>query len=232
MTRLECMEIIKDKNNPKRKEFLHLFHENYNKCRKYYDNLGYKGYTLHHKNIGCTNYEEWKIDEIEPMTHSDHSKLHMCYYNQGLGSEESKIKAHKTLKERYEKGIIHAWNKGLTKETESRIKESPRKGKTGEDFPFLKASKKGKSGGWNKGITKDDPRYKSLLFNENMKKEFSERMKNKSANGENDSFIYSCRGTIFINNGITSKRIDKNSEIPDGWVKGRIKYERKNISSV
>lgn len=232
MTRNECMKIINDKSNPDRKKFIHLFRTNYNKCRKYYNNLGYKGYTLHHKNICCTNYEEWKIDEIEPMTRSEHSKLHMCYYNQGLNTEESKIKAHKSLKEKYARGELQIWNKGLTKEIDSRIPESPRKGKTGNDFPFLKASKKGKSGGWNRGILPSDPRYESILFDENRKKEFSERMKNKSANGENDSFIYSCKGTIFINNGIISKRINKNSEIPDGWVRGRIKYERKNISSV
>lgn len=228
MTRNECMKIINDKSNPDRKNFIHLFRTNYNKCRKYYNNLGYKGYTLHHKNICCTNYEEWKIDEIEPMTHSDHSKLHMCYYSQGLGSEESKIKAHKTLKERYEKGILHAWNSGLTKETDSRIKESPRKGKTGEDFPFLKASKKGKSGGWNKGITKDDPRYSSLVKTDEQKEKSSIRMKEKSKNHENDAFIYACKDTIYINNGEKNKRIKKDCPIPDGWVRGRLNYGKKN----
>ena len=232
MTRNECMSIIKDKNNPDRKNFLHLFKTNYNRCRKHYDNLGYKGYTLHHKIFDCDNYEEWKIDEIIPMTHSEHSKLHISVYKQGIGSESSKIKAHDSLKKMYANGEITAWNKGLTKKTDSRIPESPRKGKTGDDFPFLRASKKGKSGGWNKGITKDDPRYKSLLLNDSRKKELSEKMKIKSEEGKNDSFIYSCKGTIFINNGNVSKRIDKDSKIPDGWVRGRLKYDRKTKSSV
>lgn len=162
MTRNECIEILKNKSHPQYKELHHTFFTNKNACRRYYDNLGYKGYTLHHKDICCTNYEEWKIDEIEPMTHSEHSRLHMVYYKQGLGSEESLKKGRETRKKKYASGELHAWNKGLTKETDNRIKTSPRKDKTGKEFPFLCASKKGKSGGWNKDISKDDPRYNSL----------------------------------------------------------------------
>lgn len=180
MTRSECMKILNDKENPLYKEFIHTFRTNYNNCRKYYDNLGYKGYTLHHKIINCTNYEDWKVDEIEPMLRSEHSRLHMVYYKQGLGSEESRRKAHETLSKKYASGELQIWNKGLTKETDCRIKESNRKGKTGEDFPFLKASKKGKSGGWNKDITSDDPRYKSLLHSEDQNKKQSEFMKNNN----------------------------------------------------
>lgn len=177
MTREECINILKDKEHPLYKELHHIFFKNRNICRKYYDNLGYKGYTLHHKIVNCTNYEEWKIDEIEPMTRSEHSRLHMVYYKQGLGSEESKEKAHKSLKEKYELGELQPWNKGLTKDIDNRIKESPRKGKTGEEFPFLCASKKGKSGGWNKNISKDDPRYKSLIHTEERKEKSSKYMK-------------------------------------------------------
>ena len=215
MTRNECMNIINDVSNPDRKNFLHIFRTNYNKCRKYYNDLGYKGYTLHHKILNCNNYEEWKIDEIVPMTRSEHSKLHISIYKQGIGSKESIIKAHNVLKEKYRSGELTIWNKGLTKETDGRIKESPRKGKTGDDFPFLKASKKGKSGGWNRGITKDDARYSSLLHSDEQNEKQSEFMKKLSKEGKNNAFIYSCRDTIFINNGKIAKRINKNCEIPE-----------------
>lgn len=226
MNRQECMSILGDKSNPLHKELSHIFRTNYNNCRKYYDALGYKGYTLHHKVFNCDNYEEWKIDEIEPMTREEHSRLHMVVYKQGLGSAESIKKAHETLNQKYKTGEIVVWNKGLTKETDSRIKDSPRRGKTGEEFPFLKASKKGKSGGWNKGITPDDPRYESLKHSDEWKKNQSDLLKFRSQNGQNDSFIYSCKDTVFINNGVTNKRINKNQEIPDGWVRGRISYKR------
>lgn len=214
MNRNQCLEILNNKNHPSYKEFSHLFRTNYNKCRKYYDNLGFKGYTLHHKIVNCDNYEEWKIEEIEPMNRSDHSKLHMVYYRQGLGSKESIDKAHKNLKKKYESGELHAWNKGLTKETDSRIKESPRKGKTGEDFLFLKASKKGKSGGWNKGITKEDPRYQSLKHSDEQKQKQSEFMKNNNPmfNSENKNKLKE----ILNNPDIQNKRIEK--------IKGRKRY--------
>ena len=158
------MVILNDTSNPQYKELHRIFYHNMNICRKYYISIGQfkPGMVLHHKIINCDNYEEWKIDEIVPMTKEEHSRLHMTYYKQGYGSKEANIKAHQRLKEKYESGEITIWNKGLTKETDSRIKTSPRKGKTGKDFPFLCASKKGKSGGWNKDISKDDPRYASL----------------------------------------------------------------------
>ena len=229
MNRQECMDVLKDKSNPLYEELSHTFRTNYNNCRKYYDNLGYKGYTLHHRVFNCNNYEEWKIDEIEPMTREEHSRLHMVVYKQGLGSAESIKKAHETLNQKYKNGEIVVWNKGLTKETDSRIKTSPRKGKTGDDFPFLKVSKKGKSGGWNRGITPDDLRYESLKHSDEWKKNQSDLLKLRSKNGQNDSFIYSCKDTVFINNGTVNKRINKNQEIPDGWVRGRIKYKRNKI---
>lgn len=177
MTRNECIKVLKDKNHPLHDQLSHVYKTNYNICRKHYNDLGFKGYTLHHKIVNCTNYEEWKIDEIEPMTRTEHSKLHLVYYKQGLGSPQSIKKAHETLKKKYNSGELKPWNKGLTKETDSRIKTSPRKGKTGEDFPFLCASKKGKSGGWNRGITSDDPRYNSLKPSEEQKQRMSEYMK-------------------------------------------------------
>ena len=96
MTRSQCFEILKDTTHPKYKELHHIFYTNRNKCRKYYTDLGtYKsGMVLHHKIFNCDNYEDWKIDEIEPMDKREHSRLHMVIYKQGLGSEASNIKAH------------------------------------------------------------------------------------------------------------------------------------------
>lgn len=226
MTRNECISIIKDKSHPLHKELSHTFRTNYNKCRKYYNELGYKGYTLHHKIFNCNNYEEWNINEIEPMTREEHSRLHMVIYKQGLGSKESQRKAHETLNKKYASGELVIWNKGLTKETDCRIKDSPRKGKTGEEFPFLCASKKGKSGGWNKNISDDDHRKQNLKHSEEWKKKHSELLTQRSLEGKNDAFIYSCKDTIFINNGIKSKRIHKDADIPFGWVRGRLSYKR------
>lgn len=195
MTRSECFSILNDKNNPQYKELHHIFYSNRNKCREYYESIGeYKpGMVLHHKVFNCDNYEEWKIEEIIPMEKSEHSRLHYVVYKQGLGKDGNLEKAHESLKKKYESGELSAWNKGLTAETDDRIKPSPRKGKTGKDFPFLCASKKGKSGGWNKGITKDDPRYESLV------------------------------GFRWINNGVENKKLKKGDDLPIGWSFGMIK---------
>lgn len=176
MTRNECLAILKDKGNPIYKDFYHLFKQNYNRCRKYYDGLGYKGYVLHHKIVNCTNYEEWKIDEIEPLTHSEHAKIHMLYYKQGLGNPSKQLEMREKARLTRKQHNVQPWNKGKTKETDCRIKESPRKGKTGKDFPFLCASKKGKSGGWNKGLHG----LPNLRHTEEQKAYMSELMKRKN----------------------------------------------------
>lgn len=209
MTREECLTILKDKSHPQYKELHKIFFKNRNACRKYYDDLGFKGYTLHHKIVNCTNYEEWKIDEIEPMTRSDHSRLHMMIYNQGLGSEESKKKAHDRLREMYNSGELVVWNKG-----KKGVQVSQRKGKTGKEFPFLCASKKGKSGGWNRGITKEDPRYESLKWTEEQRKKISKIMKDNNPMSDPEK-RKRCIDAI---------RDPKVQEKRRGKIKGRKKY--------
>lgn len=218
MTRQQCFEILKNKNDPNYAELHHIFYKNRALCRKHYEELGLykKGMVLHHKILGCTNYEEWKIDEIEPMSKEQHAYLHSVIYKQGIGTQESKEKAHQRLREMYKNGELVVWNKG-----KQGVQVSPRKGKTGEDFPFLCASKKGKSGGWNRGM-KMSPKT------EEEKKKMSDVWKERSKEGKNDAFIYSCIGTIFINNGVISKRIPKDAQIPDGWKRGRLGRARKN----
>lgn len=218
MTRQECFDILNNPSDPRRREFHHLFYKNRNACKQYYiDNGLYKkGMVLHHKILGCTNYEEWKIDEIVPMTHEEHGRLHVAVYKQGIGTKESLSKAHAALAEKYKSGELTVWNKG-----KKGVQVSVRKGKTGKDFPFLCASKNGKSGGWNKG-KKMPPKTKKHL--EHMSVVFKE----KSLRGENDKFIYSCVGTIFINNGVISKRIKNDAEIPEGWKRGRLSRAKKD----
>lgn len=229
MTRSECLAILNNKTDPNYKEFSHLYRTNYNKCRKYYNNLGYAGYVLHHKIVNCTNYEEWKIDEIVPMTRKEHSKLHMTYYKQGLGNpekqEEIRRKASLTRKAHH----ISSWNKGKTKDTDNRIKQSPRKGKTGADFPFLCASKKGKSGGWNRGThnlpqlkhTEEQKLYMSRLMKEKnpmANPEYRKRQKEKI----NDPIVQQKRreklkGRKLYTNG-KEKHYYKEDKQPNGYI--------------
>lgn len=147
MNRKECMDILGDKTHPMYEELHHIFYTNHNIAKEYFKKLGYDStYVLHHKDINCNNYEMWDVNELEPMTKEDHSRLHYVYYKQGLGSDESKKKAHDTIRDKYKSGELVIWNKGLTKEDNPNL-ASKRKGKTGDDYPFLKASKKGRSGG-------------------------------------------------------------------------------------
>lgn len=209
MTRKECLEILKNKTHPQYKELHSVFFNNRNACRRYYDDLGFKGYTLHHKIVNCTNYEEWKIDEIVPMTRSEHSRLHMMIYKQGLGSDASKKKSHDRLREMYKSGELVVWNKG-----KKGVQVSQRKGKTGKDFPFLCASKKGKSGGWNRGITKDDPRYGSLIHSAEQNKKMSTYMKIHNPMSRDD--VRQKQLNAIRDPDVQAKRADK--------LRGRKKY--------
>lgn len=155
MTRNECMEILGNKEHPMYKELHYTYYVNHNKAKAYFKELGYdSSYVLHHIKIDCDNYEDWNVEELIPMTKKEHSYLHQVIYKQGWGSPESQKKAHDTLRAKYKSGELTVWNKGLTADVDIRV-ASPRKGKTGKDYPFLCASKIGKSGGWNRGLTKE-----------------------------------------------------------------------------
>lgn len=221
MTRDECMEILGDKEHSLYEELHHTFFTNYWTCRRYYEDLGLytKGMVLHHKIVGCDNYEEWKIDEIEPMTKSEHSRIHVVVYKQGLGSQEAISKGHAVLKEKYNSGELHPWNYGKTG-----VQVSPRRGKTGKEFPFLCASKKGKSGGWNRGL--------SCPKSEEACKSMSKAMIKRTEEGRNDAFLYSCKGRIWVNNGEINKRILPDEDIPEGFVLGKLYCKRRNRSEI
>lgn len=211
MTRAECIKILSDETHPQYQELSHVYRVNYNKCRRYYDELGFKGYVLHHKIINCDNYEEWCIEEIEPMTRSQHSRLHMVLYQQGLGNPDNQGEIiRKRQATRAAHGPYTAWNKGLTRSIDSRIPVSPRKGKTGQDFPFLCASKKGKSGGWNRGLSG----HPSLQHTEEWKAAQSERM--KLNNPMRDEAVRQKQLETVRNPEVVARRVEK--------LKGRKRY--------
>ena len=47
----------------------------------------------------------------------------------------------------------------------------------------------------------------------------------KITDKQKEAVSNAAKGTIFINNGLISKRISKDLKIPDGWVRGRIKFK-------
>jgi hypothetical protein len=60
-------------------------------------------------------------------------------------------------------------------------------------------------------------------------KKISERNKGKIRTEETKNNLSKWfMGSIYINNGIENRRIQKNVEMPDGWVKGRLSYKKCN----
>jgi hypothetical protein len=72
------MKILSSPSNEGYKELHHVFFTNMHKARNYYKELGLlkKGFVLHHRIMSCDNYEEWKIDELIPMSTEEHTSLH------------------------------------------------------------------------------------------------------------------------------------------------------------
>lgn len=91
-------------------------------------------------------------------------------------------------KELYCIGKMSSWNKGLTKETDERIRKASKK--QSEDKKRL--FKEGKLNIWNKGLTKEDPRVAKYCNSEGFKKnQFKKGMKSflKGLNKENSEII-------------------------------------------
>jgi hypothetical protein len=60
-------------------------------------------------------------------------------------------------------------------------------------------------------------------------KKISERNKGKIRTEETKNNLSKWfMGSIYINNGIENRRIQKDVEMPDGWVKGRLSYKKCN----
>lgn len=96
----------------------------------------------------------------------------------------------------------------------------------------MSKAKKGKSltEEHKKNISKVTTGNKNPFFGkchtEETKLKISLRNKNKIVTEkQKEAVSNAAKGTIFINNGLISKRISKELEIPDGWVRGRIKFK-------
>lgn len=136
---------------------------------------------LHHvdtelKNTDIQQYNEWRVEDLEPMLTSEHIKLH-----QNLRSpmpEKTRRKIANTL-----------MGHGVSEDTRKKISEKCKGLHNGREF------KKGEAP-WNKG----------------RKATAEERRRNSEAQ----------KGLVWANNGIISTRV-KESEIPEGFVRGRLK---------
>ena len=121
------------------------FRTNKKKAQKVFEEMGllpkergHYDYVLHHKdpNLKYTDYErycEWRIEDLEVMTYSEHSKMHHIGFNQ---SEETKRK------------IGQKNSRPMSEETKQKI-SSKLKGKSKGPFSEehrekLSLSKKGK----------------------------------------------------------------------------------------
>ena len=65
---------------------------------------------------------------------------------------------------------------------------------------------------------------------EHMKEKYGEDVakelfRKKAKEAHSKRYTPQHKGTIFVNNGEISKRILKNSPIPEGWKKGRVKFK-------
>ena len=85
-----------------------------------------KGWVLHHKDptlrhTDINRYNEWRIEDVVPMTNEEHSRLHHIGTHYKLGhkhSAESRAKMSASMKGR------KAWNKGISPSDEVRKKMS------------------------------------------------------------------------------------------------------------
>jgi hypothetical protein len=143
MTRVEWKRWKKEKNPL-------ISWKPYNVARKHFPlcKLG-RNIVLHHKNLNCTNYEEWNIDELVPMFCWCHNKFHSQ-------SAESNKKRSEALKGRVN-GML---DKTHSKETRAKISEMNKGRGLGnkqseETLNKLSIIRKGKIP-WNKGIKMPD----------------------------------------------------------------------------
>ena len=122
-----------------------------------------KGWVLHHKDqslrhTDINRYNEWRIEDVIPMTNEDHIRLHSKGNHYKLGhkaSDETRAKMSASMKGR------KAWNKGISPSDDTRAKMSEAcKGRKHSDETRAKmgAAHKGNTGSigfkwWNNGIT-------------------------------------------------------------------------------
>ena len=71
------------------------------------------------------------------------------------------------------------------------------------------------------GYLKESHMAGKIRYNTMLGKQHSEETKNRMRKSKNRGFNNSQYNTIWITNGIECKKIKKNSDIPNGWYKGR-----------
>lgn len=72
--------------------------------------------------------------------------------------------------------------------------------------------------GWNSMVEK--------YGDENARNILSEKAKEHHKKLISNGYEHPHKNTVYINNGLESKRIQKDETIPEGWVRGRIKYKK------
>ncbi|MDR1248905.1 MAG: hypothetical protein LBK63_06345 [Treponema sp.] len=172
MTRTEWKQAIKNKAL--------LDWKPYHEARSHFPLCKIKSVVLHHKIIGCTNYEEWNVNEMVPM-------FKWCHLNLHHHSEETR---HKISEAHKGKSRI------ISPEHKARIAESQRKyyeehpetkKEIGEAFGKINKNKLP----WNKGLPmsreqkeklsetrKGKPSHKrGIPLSEDMKKKISDARK-------------------------------------------------------
>ena len=99
-----------------------------------YSHNNHKGLVLHHKDETLRHndverYIEWRPEDLEIMTLKEHTSLHCKGKPKPDNVKTALINAHtgKAPWNKGKKGVQTAWNKGLTKETDSRIAEHSKK---------------------------------------------------------------------------------------------------------
>jgi hypothetical protein len=143
----------------------------YHKARKHFSLCKIKGVVLHHKVLGCTNYEDWNINELIPMFKWCHSTMH---HRGKIFSEESRKKMSES-----HKGQV-PWNKGIPCSEEQKLKLSDVfKGKPMHSDTTKKVIAKAMTGKKHSEETKQKISTKKLghFVSEETKKHMSESAK-------------------------------------------------------
>jgi hypothetical protein len=186
------------------------------------DNM--KGERHHLYNIGHSDYSKEKISKnhylnnggIHPLlgrNHSEESKLKMSEVQKGK-------KKSKEFCENQSKRVSGVNNPFYGKKHDENIKKKMSELKKGK-----KLSDEHKKN-ISKAISGDKNPFFGKSHNEESKLKISLKNKNRVVTDKQKEAVgNAAKGTIFINNGIISKRIPKHLEIPNGWVRGRVKFK-------
>lgn len=117
-------------------------------------------WVLHHKDktlkdTDLERYLEWRVEDLEPMTRSEHIGVHNCDRHPDVSGEKNGMYGkHWSPETREKMKNRKSWNKGLTKESDERIQalsNKLKKPKSEETKRKISESLKGNIP-WNKGL--------------------------------------------------------------------------------